>query len=540
MEQALVKELDALLLALAEESLSAEQGARLETLVLAHDAAARRYLDHVHLVGELRWRNGAARDGIARAVESPSPAESADRWWHVAYDWFIQPMSLSVIVAALFCTSFVLGMALLTMPALETGRGSDDTAVTFVAELVDTRQAAWSDESDVNFKYRWMLAGDTLILNSGFAEVAFGDGASVLLEGPCRLVAIHSNEANLVEGKLVATVSSAAIGFIVETPSARIIDLGTEFGVAADRVEGTAVKVFQGVVSVSPARRAQQPPPPQLLRAGEALRIDIGGQQVVSQASEHDPFVRKLSDVRDPRADAVQAYRDQVLADQPIAFWMLREKRGIVAEDSAGGLIGAYQGNVLRIRDGWDAARFDGTTGRMEVPFHKSLNPQGDFSVEAWVRVREPVPGFQSVVTSRNDAPGEQRAGYMLYAGSSNKWEFWLDGDQPEWSKLQGGNITPGVWTHLVGVYDGARGTMILYVDGERTAQSEVSGYKPNAKNALSIGAGGDASTQYHFHGDIAAVAVYQRAIAPERVTQHFNLGRAFAPNVKPWTVPTR
>ena len=76
----------------------------------------------------------------------------------------------------------------------------------------------------------------------------------------------------LHRGVVTATVPESASGFVIDTDSAHVVDLGTAFGVSVSHAGQTDVCVFEGEVEVSKppvGRKSQQT---QLLREGEAIR----------------------------------------------------------------------------------------------------------------------------------------------------------------------------------------------------------------------------------------------------------------------------
>src|SRR5262249_37927113 len=68
------------------------------------------------------------------------------------------------------------------------------------------------------------------------------------LEGPSRLELLSGKSARLVRGKLTARVPPSFVGFEILSPQGKIIDLGTEFGVAVFEKGATEVIVFKGSV----------------------------------------------------------------------------------------------------------------------------------------------------------------------------------------------------------------------------------------------------------------------------------------------------
>ena len=167
-----------------------------------------------------------------------------------------------------------------------------------VAQLVYTADARWvidrhalGNEQDTrsprNIKAgKGLYVGEKLYLDSGVAEIKFFNGAEVVLEGPAEFEVQGKKQCRLEFGKLVAIASEKrSKGFIVDTPAARVEDLGTEFGVAVDASGLHRVEVLDGKVEV--LRFADDAVV--TLTAGEAVRI-----------AQNDPnmVVSKLADLR--------------------------------------------------------------------------------------------------------------------------------------------------------------------------------------------------------------------------------------------------
>jgi hypothetical protein len=94
-----------------------------------------------------------------------------------------------------------------------------------------------------------------LAIDSGSIEITFASGARVLLRGPAEFGVLSPLRGELVRGDLAARVPPGAEGFVVDTPSVEVVDLGTAFGVRVGD-DGTAdVRVFEGVVEA----RAESP-----------------------------------------------------------------------------------------------------------------------------------------------------------------------------------------------------------------------------------------------------------------------------------------
>ncbi len=88
-------------------------------------------------------------------------------------------------------------------------------------------------------------------LTEGELELSFPTGSQVVLIAPVKFVVTGENSIRLLSGKLVANVPTSGIGFTVDTPRGRVVDLGTIFSVHATKELDTIVQVFRGKVIAS-------------------------------------------------------------------------------------------------------------------------------------------------------------------------------------------------------------------------------------------------------------------------------------------------
>ncbi len=116
-----------------------------------------------------------------------------------------------------------------------------------VATLTDSLNAKWADVDALMQKGTRLKTEDThLLLREGLVELLFDNDTKVTLEAPAEFQILTSDQIALIYGRLYASVPQRAIGFTVNTSSARIVDLGTEFGVEADLRGGTSLHVMKG------------------------------------------------------------------------------------------------------------------------------------------------------------------------------------------------------------------------------------------------------------------------------------------------------
>jgi hypothetical protein len=116
-----------------------------------------------------------------------------------------------------------------------------------------------------------MRPGKVLRLQRGLAEIRFQSGARVVLQGPAGLELLTGKSARLMHGKLTAQVPPGAEGFQIASPHGKVVDLGTEFGMAVAADGTTDVYVFAGKVDAYASAGAVS------VQAKQAARINAAG-----------------------------------------------------------------------------------------------------------------------------------------------------------------------------------------------------------------------------------------------------------------------
>ncbi len=121
--------------------------------------------------------------------------------------------------------------------------------------------------------------GRVIEIGGGELQIQLSSGAVVSLTGPATLRLWDAMHVRLLRGCATVDVGTRARGFVVDTPTAHVVDLGTRFGVSADGVQATEVAVFEGKVEVyQPSRnKGTERQPEAVLLAGEAVRV--GGRR---------------------------------------------------------------------------------------------------------------------------------------------------------------------------------------------------------------------------------------------------------------------
>jgi hypothetical protein len=160
-----------------------------------------------------------------------------------------------------------------------------------VALLRQTANARWHEAS---WQPGAALPPGPLRLETGLAELVFEDGAVAVLEGPAELDLLDRSGAFLSRGRVVLHCPADGSGFRLETPTSRLRDLGTEFGVGVGANGDTLLQVYVGEVLAEPkddlANRYR-------IESGQAVKVRDSLTEVPFQ---QDRFVRVLPNVDDP------------------------------------------------------------------------------------------------------------------------------------------------------------------------------------------------------------------------------------------------
>ncbi len=129
-----------------------------------------------------------------------------------------------------------------------------------------------------------------MVVSRGLVRLDFLNGARVTVEGPARLELIDEKRLVLHRGLVTATIPESAIGFVIDTAAAHVVDLGTSFGVSVNDSGLTDVCVFEGEVEVSSPQANRPDAPPHLLREGQAVRASKDSTSIDSVAYDTSRF----------------------------------------------------------------------------------------------------------------------------------------------------------------------------------------------------------------------------------------------------------
>lgn len=171
-----------------------------------------------------------------------------------------------------------------------------------------------SENASCGLKQGQRIRAGHLAWARGSVELLFASGVKASIDGPAELDVVGPLEIRLLAGKVTADVGERGKGFVIETPEARVVDLGTVFGVDATSSASTNVVVFNGKVEVYEKGAFR---PLVLLSQGEGLRLESNRRtsRIVSVNGPDEAGAWSVQAQR-PAAALITAVSDSMSTDE--------------------------------------------------------------------------------------------------------------------------------------------------------------------------------------------------------------------------------
>jgi len=525
-----------------DQVLTIEEREELEVMLLGYARARETYWEAarwnalVRQWGEAEWGRCDARRTAARS--GPTGARNARlhvRSRRTSIRWLWPATAVATLVVAGF-----VGYRF-WFPAAKPGPKG-------VAVLTRISESFWADQR------RGLQVGEALQpgwlrLDRGAAQIEFSRGARVVLEAPAELQLVSEREVFLRSGKLSAHVPEPAHGFRVVTPKFTVVDQGTEFGCSVGSEGVGEVHVFAGSVSCKPAEPGKSG---RELKKNQALRVS--GRLARTIPSDRSAFLSEaeLAELNAARERArlegwrasSRSLREQALVyldfereSEPARILPNRATRAPANSDAS--VIGCD----------WVEGRW---AGKGAVEFKRPddrlrLTVPGQFrslTFLTWVRVDDLPNNQNSLLMTESFEPGEVhwylyhdgRQGLGVYQGKP--------GQSRGWRYLQSPALQPeefGTWTLLATVFDGSRGEVTHYVDGQAVGNHRLGIRVPLRLDTFEIGNWGvryndlrwpqvqwrrETDAERNFRGRMDELAILPAALGPEDIGRVYREGR--------------
>jgi hypothetical protein len=261
-----------------------KQRAELLKRVESDDAARKLYLDQIATHTALR---AVLADCIPRRDVDHHQAMSQQA---IHPGWFSRFPGGSLVHAALAATILLLVFGFANwwsrLPVESMAESTTESASAPYIAVISQAVGAYDD--GIAIRAGQQVVSGQLNLDRGLVRLEFYSGATVVVEGPATVDLVDEMRVVLLRGVVTARIPESAIDFVVDTDTARVVDLGTAFGVAVADDGTTDVVVFEGEVSVR--KKGLISNPSTLVREGEAVRASEESPTIDVADYEVKPF----------------------------------------------------------------------------------------------------------------------------------------------------------------------------------------------------------------------------------------------------------
>lgn len=308
-----------------------------------------------------------------------------------------------------------------------------------------------------------------LKLESGFVQLEFFSGATLIVEGPSELELVDAFRVVCRSGRIRASVPEPAQGFTVVAPDFQAVDLGTEFALSVGADGQSEVHVVEGEVRLEdPAGREER-----LLLTGNSLRkapgtgddwlpIPLQGGAFVNQ----EEMLRLAGESWRQRYADWQRHRDTVMADKDLILYFDFEGQQPWDRRLRSERPGLPEAAIIGAR--WTQGRWPGK-GALEfkrITDRVRLHIPGEYdqlTLSAWVRLEGMESWYSSLLLTDGWDPGE------VHWQISNQGEFILGvhSGANAISKPALGPEDLGRWLHIAAVVDVPSRRVEQYLDGK-------------------------------------------------------------------------
>jgi hypothetical protein len=420
------------------------------------------------------------------------------------------------------------------------------TANPVVGVLADVVDARWQNDV-VSFQPGQDLRAGVLSLQRGLAQVRFDSGASVIIEGPAQVELLTSNSMSLRQGKIVATVGREAIGFVINTPQGKILDLGTEFGIRVEPAGQSQVHVFQGEVVLYPMDNeghlnVSQGSAKSVDQSGKVMDIplraaafvrpeEMSSKLLAHSGNSYHRWKAWVFDIhRDPSLAA--HYFDVKDASQPERF--------LNTASAANGRLTGQLGTQGRTAPGWvqgrwpekSAVHFErGKNQAIVIPPDAALSINGPITISTWVYYPDEAQKGGHLISCREDNNVNFQFSvfdqHYEYEYQRNQFEF-LRFNQDHTGVYSKEFIQhAGVWYHFAVTYD--MQNVCLYVNGKLFESKPYAGYSDMKATEIILGAqklnGRYVLPEGDFDGVVDELMIFKRSLDAGEIQKIYETG---------------
>ena len=546
---------------LIDESISEEEFASLQDILIRDPVARKHYYELIHVSNALKntdgilgmedllsfdmdlWKEMAEQERTAptadvvikKPTQEPVRKFEAEKPRRVINKFSLYSSLISA-AALIFVIIYAQVAPVNTSPAL--GR------------LTRTVNANWQDASGQIVQGCELYAGPVKLL-SGLAEVRYENGVKMIIEGPAEVGFESLEQIYLGSGKVVVNISESLEDkkFSVRTDSCSVVDYGTVFGTFVQNDGQVKVDVFEGSVSL---RDSFNP-----LSYNESLLLKKGDSGQVSNDGSLSKTNFKVSDfVREDELDINtlaqknpyyrwKAYNYKLQRDSDLVAHFTFEKENAnpntlinsapTTTNSINGFLGGATSSKTQITGNapeWIAGRWpnktalafrEGSDSMVVVPAAAPLQITGPITLSAWVKFSGENRGGALI-----DCRNEFNINYHLHIESESgiqKMEFRrYYGEKIEdqnWSVDF--NVPKNTWCMISATHDNKN--ICYYLNGDLIGKVPHEYESPEVSSGDLIIGRAVFPWSSTFKNDIGEIAILKRAMSSDEIKEMYQAG---------------
>jgi ferric-dicitrate binding protein FerR (iron transport regulator) len=523
------RDFDSLLSKLIDSGLEERELHELSLAIASNPCARQRYLEVCQIHGLLRAEHGlmaslGVRDGPMSAALPPSPSKPRSRIRTLAL-WCAAAMLLAAVSIGIWTTVDAPQSVAVEAPKPDRGK--------VVARLVRHVRAhfAYGPSGESIPATNVGMPQGTYELQTGIIELESTSGVLLTVEAPADFTLVDDQRIRVDNGRIAAHVPERAVGFRVETASATVVDLGTDFAVEAIPGAKSEVHVFNGEVQIKLHGSKATSATPLHLATGEAARIDFLTGMPSGIDLDEQRFLRRLD--TEPHA-----YTRRILDLQPAVYYPMEPAGDATYLEDFGPEGAAATINFGRATQSVWAAGKIGLAFALGGPSQQTYAsadyyPQavGDqLSVVAWVSASTR-PRWASIAKNWAGADDRGQFHFGLHFDSGELEAHIEDSSGQEIVVKDTIPLPLHTWHHVAFVADGQ--TLRLYRNGREVAATAYRELHRDLRiKALAIGTKlnlrGDAPDHQDFNmwdGRLDELAIFNAALSPEEIRELYELG---------------
>jgi hypothetical protein len=222
------------------------------------------------------------------------------------------------------------------------------------------------------------------------------------------------------------------------------------------------------------------------------------------------------------------AYDDLIVSDAPVAYWPLTTNTNALLGPNPTTIGWGGATPVQQLVTGPNgvvgATRFESSeSDDLQVNSATLQLATSSAAIEVWVRHDPGITGTDEIIYQWNS----RGIGLLFLATSGNLRFFYFSSTTQRNADYGPGsyNCFDGRWHHIVGQYSSTTTAGTLWIDGIRRVNNVLSSTLSFLTSVGSIGA--SSTPNRYYDGDMAGLAVYNRALTDAEIIEHYQAGVA-------------